>query len=232
MSSTRSGFGLIELMVALALGLLVVLGLTQVFLSARETYLTQRSSAQMQEDARYVLSKLAQEIRMAGMFGCLSTDRIVDAPSQFQTPVTWQDASLSMISADIGLQAARPDWTVVSDCTTTAKAYPGARLSLAPGETGFPVRELFYRFENGQLKVGPNKAVLLDNVAAFNVSFGVAGSKGAQSVPRYEDRPSKTSSIRSVRIGLTLRDPGGRVRDQAYQLVVALRNRLAWGGFP
>lgn len=230
MSRPSSGFGLIELMVALALGLMVVLGLTQVFLSSRETYLSQRSSALLQEDARYVLSKMAQEIRMVGMFGCLSIDRIIDAPPVFQKPVSWQGGSgsksLHMISADLGFQAAKPDWTVVSDCTTTARAYPGMQLPLAPGETSFRLRELFYRFENGQLRSGPGNAVLLDNVAAFDVSFGVAGSSSTQSIVRYEDRPANASSIRSVRIGLTLRDPEGRVRDQVYHLVVALRNRL------
>ena len=226
MNNPNSGFGLIELMVALALGMLVILGLMQVFLSSRDTYLSQQSSAMLQEDARYVLSKLAQEIRMAGMFGCLSTDRIVDAPAAFQNPVSWRGASLRMISADVGLQTARPDWTVVTDCTTFAKAYPGAQMPLAAGQTAFPLRDLFYRFENGQLKVGANKTVLLDNVAAFDVSFGVAGT-AAQSVLRYEERPANLSSIRSVRISLTLRDPTGRVKNQAYQLVVALRNRLA-----
>ena len=222
MNRPNSGFGLIELMVALTLGSLVVLGLAQVFLSSRATYLSQRSSAMLQEDARYVLSKMAREIRMVGMFGCLPIDRIIDAPEVFKTPVSGHGKSFRMITADMGRQAGRPDWTVVSDCTTFAKAYPGARLSLALGEMAFPLRELFYSFESGQLKTGPNKTVLLDNVAAFDVSFGVAG---AQSVMRYEDRPANVSSIRSVRIGLTLRDPGGRVKDQAYQLVVALRNR-------
>ena len=40
MSNPRSGFGLIELMVALALGMLVVLGMTQIFSSSREAYLS------------------------------------------------------------------------------------------------------------------------------------------------------------------------------------------------
>ena len=149
MSSPRSGFGLIELMVALALGMLVVLGMTQLFASSREAYLGQQSSAMLQEDARFVLSKLAREIRMAGMLGCLSADHIVDAPAAFKTPVSWQGVVLRMISSSAGLQSAKPDWTVVSDCTTVARAYPGARLSLAPGETAFPLRELFYRFEQG-----------------------------------------------------------------------------------
>ena len=230
MNRPSAGFGLIELMVALALGLLVLLGLTQVFLSARDTYASQRSSALLQEDARYVLSKMAQEIRMVGMFGCLAVERILDAPSAFKTPIAWQGSSgsrsLHMISADVGLQGTRPDWTVVSDCTTSAQAYRGARLSLAPGETGFPLRRVSYRFEQGQLKSGLNNTVLLDNVAAFDVSFGVAVSASAQPVLRYETSPADMASIRSVRIALTLRDPRARAKDQVYHLAVALRNRL------
>ena len=164
---------------------------------------------------------------MAGMFGCLSIDHIVDAPPVFKTPVSWRRGVLRMISSDVGLQASKPDWTVVSDCTTFARAFSGARSSLAPGETAYLLRELYYRFEHGQLKVGPNKTVLLDNVAAFDVSFGVAGSAGTPSVLRYETRLVNGSSLRSIRIGLTLRDRAGRVKDQVYQLEVALRNRLA-----
>ena len=90
MRRSEAGLGLIELMVSLVLGMLVVLGLTEVFLGARATYSTQQSSALLQEDARYVLSKIAQEIRMVGMFGCLPSDRIIDAPSAFQRPISWQ----------------------------------------------------------------------------------------------------------------------------------------------
>ena len=82
MSNSRSGFGLVELLVALALGVLVVLGMAQMFSSSREAYLSQRSSAMLQEDARYVLSKLAREIRMAGMFRRSSRCSAI-------TPTTW-----------------------------------------------------------------------------------------------------------------------------------------------
>lgn len=88
MMRRNAGFGLIELLIALALGVLLVSGATQVFLSARETYLAQYAAAIAQEDARFVLSKIAQEIRMIGMFGCLSADSIINAPAVFQTPVS------------------------------------------------------------------------------------------------------------------------------------------------
>lgn len=230
MRSRQAGFGLIELMIALALGMLVVLTVTQVFLSARHTYLAQHSAAMAQQDARFVLSKIAQEIRMIGMFGCLPTDRIVDAPVAFQIPIAWQGSatsrSLTLISADVGSHASQPDWTVVSDCKSYAQSYSGPRTVLAPGETAFALRRIFYWYEDHQLKVGANKAVLLDNVIAFDMSFGVSGSGSDQSVQRYEANPTRLDSIRSVRIALTLRDPELQVKDQVYHLVVALRNRL------
>ena len=230
MKLRHAGFGLIELMVALALGMLVVLAVTQMFLSARHTYLAQHAAAMAQQDARFVLSKIAQEIRMTGMFGCLATEHIIDAPSAFQIPITWQGSatsrSLTLISADVGSRSSQPDWTVVSDCKSYAQSYPGSRAVLAPGETAFAVRKNFYWFEGSQLKVGANKAVLLDNVSAFDMSFGVSGSGSDQSVQRYETNPTRLSTIRSVRLTLALRDPGLQVKDQVYHLVVALRNRL------
>lgn len=230
MKGCEAGFGLIELMVALVSGLLLVAGAAQVFVSARETFLSQQSAAMAQEDARFVLSKIAQEIRMAGMFGCLASEKIVDAPLAFQAPISWQDAaggrSWRFISADVGRHGGKPDWTVVSDCKRYAQAYPGQYAALAPDETGFPVRQIVYWFEGGQLKSGAGRAVLLDNVASFDISFGLASSPDGYAVQRYEASPSNLANIRSVRISLILRDPQARVKDQIYHLAVALRNRL------
>lgn len=230
MKGFETGFGLIELMVALVSGLLLVAGAAQVFVSARETFLSQQSAAMAQEEARFVLSKIAQEIRMAGMFGCLASEKIVDMPLAFRIPISWHGAagfkSWRFISADVGRYGGKPDWTVVSDCKRYARAYPGQYVALAPDETGFPVRQIVYWFENGQLKVGAGRAVLLDNIADFDISFGLASSPAGQTVQRYETNPSHLASIRSVRISLTLRDPHARVKDQVYHLVVALRNRL------
>lgn len=64
MRHKNQGFSLIELMLALAITLLLVLGVGQVFIAAKNTHLSQRAAAGMQEDARFVLSKMIQDIRM------------------------------------------------------------------------------------------------------------------------------------------------------------------------
>lgn len=67
-----SGVTLIELMVALAIGTILVLGLVQVFAASRAAYSTAEGMSRVQENARFALDFLQREIRMAGHFGCIN----------------------------------------------------------------------------------------------------------------------------------------------------------------
>ena len=60
MRRSSRGIGLIELMVAMTLGLVIVLGVTQIFLTAKNTYQSQNAAAGIQEDGRFLMSKMAQ----------------------------------------------------------------------------------------------------------------------------------------------------------------------------
>ncbi|TFF10159.1 prepilin-type N-terminal cleavage/methylation domain-containing protein [Pseudomonas sp. BCA14] len=227
------GFSLVEMLVALAVGLMLVLGGSQVVISTRMTYASQLAATVLQDDARFVLGKLTQDIRQAGMFGCLTTAFIEDAPATLERPVGWSrsgDATaLTLITADVGKGGGKPDWTVASDCRTVARAYAGTPPAPTPGQIHFALRQLTYTYESGQLKVStpaaPAKAVLIDNVGAFDISFGMAAKPASTGVVRYDSNPADESLIRSVRVLLTLQDPTGRVRDQTYSVVAALRNR-------
>ena len=236
MIRASKGFGLIELLIALALSLVVVLGVAQIFIAAKNTYVSQNTAAGMQEDARFVLSKMIQEIRMVGMFGCLGT--IIDASSAGSfnasqiTPISWDNANLklTLVTADVGGSGGTPTWTVVSDCRNTATAYSGLRTTTS-GQLAFPIRRLIYSFSNNQLLMGsgvdtPTQQVLVNNVSAFNVSFGLASSATDTAASSYSSNPSDPARIRSVRLTLTLTDPNSRVRDQTFNVVAALRNRL------
>lgn len=236
MNRSSRGFGLIELLIALALSLVVVLGVAQIFIAAKNTYVSQNTAAAMQEDARFALSKLIQEIRMVGMFGCLGAITDSSSSSDFNAsqtaPVSWDNANLklTLVSADVGGSGGAPTWTVVSDCRNTATAYTGVRAP-ASGQQAFPIRRLIYSLKNGQLTMGvgsgtPTQYVLVDNVSAFNVSFGLASSATDASASSYSTNPSDPARIRSVRLTLTLTDPNNRVRNQTFNVVAALRNRL------
>jgi len=98
--------------------------------------------------------------------------------SAFDQPVSWKieagAKSLTLVTADVGNENGKADWTVLSDCTGTAQAYAGSSPAPAPGQLRFALRQITYTFEAGQLKVStpaaPAKAVLVDNVQAFDIS--------------------------------------------------------------
>ena len=228
MRRASRGFGLVEIMVALVLGLVVSLGVIQIFTSSRATFLSQNAAARMQEDARFVLSKMIQELRMTGMYGCLGFTSYVPVspaiamPAALDNPIQWTNATstLTLVTADIGTAGTAPTWTILSDCQTSSQLYEGARAPAA-GQTAFPLRQLVYSYSNRTLSL--NNQPLLQNISAFNVSFGVAGNPMS-----YTNAITlvNAGAIRSVRLSLTLTDPDGRVEDQPYSMVAYLRNRF------
>jgi type IV pilus assembly protein PilW len=101
----------------------------------------------------------------------------------------------------------------------------------ATGFLAFPIRRWVYSFSNSQILMGtgagtPTQFVLVNNVSAFNVSFGLASSATDVAASSYSSNPSDPARIRSVRLSLTLADPNNRVRNQTFSVVAALRNRL------
>lgn len=65
----QSGFSLIELMVALLLGLLLMSGIIAVYLESKRGFVQDEAIARVQENGRYALRLLSREIAMAGFFG-------------------------------------------------------------------------------------------------------------------------------------------------------------------
>ena len=63
------GFSLVELMVALVITLILLAGIGQIFLSSKKSYTLQDSLSRMQENGRYAMNTLSQDLRRAGYWG-------------------------------------------------------------------------------------------------------------------------------------------------------------------
>lgn len=66
------GVSLIELMVALAIGAVLVLGLVEVFAASRTAYQLSTGLARVQENGRFAMDFLQRDLRMAGHLGCVN----------------------------------------------------------------------------------------------------------------------------------------------------------------
>ena len=208
-----AGFSLVEVLLALSLGLLVVMAGSRVFIAALQSWQAQEVAAGLQEDARFVLQRLARDIRMAGMFGCLRPEAMTftsPATAQaFSRPVSLERTgdgklhSLTLISAQAGELGGAPDWTLITDCRTTADVVEG----VAPPRAGtftVPLRRQVYRLNAADLLLssGGSNAVLIGNISRLDVE----------------------QETDLLKLRLTLDDPQRRVRAQTYHLAVALRN--------
>lgn len=70
------GFTLIELMVAMLLGLVVIAGVGSVFLSNQRVYRTNRALSEVQDNSRVAFEMLARDIRNAGLTACSNSSRV------------------------------------------------------------------------------------------------------------------------------------------------------------
>jgi len=66
-----AGFTLVEIMIALAIGLILISGMIFVFLGYKRTAALNEAVVEMQQSARFAFNILARDIRMAGFQGCV-----------------------------------------------------------------------------------------------------------------------------------------------------------------
>lgn len=93
----QRGFTLIELMIALVLGLIVIGGVISVLLSNQQTYRSNQALSQVQDGSRTAFEFLARDIRQAGLTGCGNLTRVANvlnnSPASGGTTDWWADFS-------------------------------------------------------------------------------------------------------------------------------------------
>lgn len=72
MRRNSQGLSLIELMIAMLIGTILMLGLLQVFSASRASYQLSEGLSRTQENGRFAIDYLQRDIRMAGHFGCVN----------------------------------------------------------------------------------------------------------------------------------------------------------------
>jgi len=72
----QSGLTLVELMVSMAVGMLLITGIIQLMANNKQQYIFQSELARMQENGRYALTVIREELQMAGVAGCSATSQV------------------------------------------------------------------------------------------------------------------------------------------------------------
>ncbi len=71
---SQTGLSLIEIQVALVIGLILTAGAAQLFISNQQTYRSESALSRMQQSGRFIVETIANDIRMVGFTGCASRE--------------------------------------------------------------------------------------------------------------------------------------------------------------
>lgn len=77
------GLSLVELMVALALGLVVLIGISAVYVAAKQSFRFQETTGRMVEDGGFALDTIAKEVRMGGFAGCMGITSVTSGSTTY-----------------------------------------------------------------------------------------------------------------------------------------------------
>lgn len=124
------GVSLVELMVALVIGLLLMAGALTVYMQSRNTHRTTETTARLQEVGRYALDILEPDVRLAGYWGMNNragslTTSLTDADIADECTTNWLAATSTYIDgrdASYGLSCAAKDFSSISDTLIVRRA--------------------------------------------------------------------------------------------------------------
>jgi len=99
----QTGFTLVEILVALVIGLFLTAGMVQMYVSNRQAYRFSEALSRMQENGRYALELMAKDMRMADFWGCSRGRDLtvhLDPSAGCATPTTAPDSTNAIAGTD------------------------------------------------------------------------------------------------------------------------------------
>lgn len=234
----QAGFSIVELMVSLILGLIISGAVIQMLVGSNVTNALNRAIASSQENGRFIMSRLRQDLVMVGLYDAFdpnlsqAVDNVEEAAFVLDHPVALPGdfsgrATLGSIQGTNGSN----DTLVVSlqaerDCR-------GLKLGYAANEEFYVVNEYFVednllkcrgfdgRFLRGQVAAsghnGHASYTLLDDVLSFQVAYGISAPLNGNTVARpvrYIDASelaaayANNSTVVAIRIAMVLKGEG------------------------
>lgn len=134
----QRGLSLIELMIAMALGLLIMTAIGSLFVASSRSHTEIQKSAAQIENGRYAMETVAEDLKHAGFYGQLA---ILPALSGTPDPCAFGSAATLLAATALPVQAFRAaNFTSRPDISTTSCGTLLPAANLAPGSDVIVVR--------------------------------------------------------------------------------------------
>lgn len=97
-----SGLSLVELLIAMTIGLFIVAGVISVMGKSKNQFMMEQEISYVQENIRFALDQLSYDIRMAGYYGCSVNGELTNTINGSTSASNWQYSSNGIKGFEIG----------------------------------------------------------------------------------------------------------------------------------
>jgi type IV pilus assembly protein PilW len=211
-ATSQRGLSLIELMVAMVIGSFLILGVTQIFISNQKSYLFQQGQAGNQENGRFTLAVLNQELTKAGYRSDPTTVFPAGAGQSCTFPTGTSVIAVSSTALCIRYQARnRSDVTcqgmALSDTAKATITTPYDHSKTNP----VIIEKIAYDPDSQSITCtsGTTTQALVTGVAGLRFEYG-AGSGDLKAVSTYSTSVTSSSPnmvIGAVRFAILMQSP-------------------------
>jgi type IV pilus assembly protein PilW len=202
----QRGLSLIELMVAMVIGLFLILGVTQIFINNQKSYLFQQGQAGNQENGRFALAILGQELAKAGYRSNPARAFPAGSGQGCTFPEGTSVIAISEIALCIRYQAANK---ADANCQGSALATGDQDTILNPYRQINPIVVEKIVFDPNSKSItctsGSSTQQLVTGVAGMRLEYGF-GSQDLKTVTKYG--PTPTDTVGAVRYTLLMQSSG------------------------
>ena len=151
-SDIQNGFSLIELMIAMVLGLILIGGVVNVFLASSQTYRLQEAMFRVQESGRFALDIMLRDLRDAGFQDLLDLNNS-------------RDVSITAVQ---GFQVGAPPANVVAGVTSEILSIPPNAANSGGGVAYYVAPDA-----GGQSTLFRNANAVVEGVENVAFTYGV-----------------------------------------------------------
>jgi len=208
---SQMGLSLIELMIAITLSIFITAAMITLFVNSKQNYRLNENMSRLQENARFAMSFLARDIRMADYRTCVTADRLATAVAGTNNAGLNNSDTVTVI------------WQT-NDCAA-GLATNTTVFSIQNGASGSPA--LFRSVDGGAAEE------LVEGIEDLQILYGEDTDN--DDVPNYYvDAASITNMAQAISVRVTvvartletnLAADGGRIT-RNFTSTVTLRNRL------
>lgn len=221
MKPKQRGLSLIELLVALAISSLLILGITQIYIDNKSNYLFQQGQSDNNENARYTLLVLEEELRRTGYR--IQPDLAIEESFRAESRgnCTFGRGEVINFNANaqricLRYQPQRDGLVACDGAPQTGPAEPYNSSAPSGGAAPNIIVELDYF--SGDLRC--NGQPVTNNLVDFQLEFGV-NDQDLREALTYTSAPTAAEAIQSVRYAALVKSRSENLADNTESTVFA-----------